>query len=310
MSKFIISGFYDEVSSDLKTQLELIKSLGGKYLCPRSINGKNISTFNVDSFKSEVLPLLNEYGVKISTMGSPYGKVKINDDVAFEAQLANLKNTVEICKEIGCKYIRVFSFFPPAGDDFNKYHDLVVEKMKKFLETVEGTDIMLLHENEKKIYGDNPNRCVRLYEAIANPKNFGLIYDASNYIQCDYDPVDAYFLTRDYITEFHIKDCYKETKVEVPLGLGQGSYDAILADADKHGFEGFVTLEPHTWKYSLLKRTFYIAPFWLIMMNFIKTFRYIDKQLNVSLFGKISRKDIFVIQHTNLVELLDKLKKS
>ena len=40
MSNIKISGFYDEVSGDLKTQLETIKAYGESYLCPRKINGK------------------------------------------------------------------------------------------------------------------------------------------------------------------------------------------------------------------------------------------------------------------------------
>ena len=42
MSKIKISGFYDEVSSNLKTQLDLMKELGESYICPRNINGKSI----------------------------------------------------------------------------------------------------------------------------------------------------------------------------------------------------------------------------------------------------------------------------
>ena len=43
-----ISGFYDEVSSDLKVQLELMKKLGERYICPRSVNGRNIADYTAD----------------------------------------------------------------------------------------------------------------------------------------------------------------------------------------------------------------------------------------------------------------------
>ncbi len=54
MSNIKISGFYDEVSSDLKTQLDTIKEYGESYLCPRKINGKNIADYTLEEFEKEV----------------------------------------------------------------------------------------------------------------------------------------------------------------------------------------------------------------------------------------------------------------
>ena len=38
-----ISGFYDEVSADLKVQLELMKKRGERHIGPRNGNGKSIA---------------------------------------------------------------------------------------------------------------------------------------------------------------------------------------------------------------------------------------------------------------------------
>lgn len=307
MSKFVISGFYDEAGTSLEKQLQLITQLGEEYLCPRSISGKNISSFTLESFNQEVLPMLNKYGVKISTIGSPYGKVALDNEEAIKGQLANLENTVEICKAIGCKYIRIFSFFPTKGKSIDSCHNEVVEKLKLFLDKVKGTDIILLHENEKHIYGDEPNRCIKLYKDINHPQ-FKLIYDASNYIQCGYDPVEAYELTKEYTVEYHIKDCAK-TKVEVPLGMGEGNYQALLQDLHKRGYEGFLTLEPHTAKYALGKIPLYLLPFMgLFLKGWRKTFREIDKYIGVKAFKKVSIKDVFVIQYNNLKKMLANIK--
>ena len=66
-----ISGFYDEVSGDLKTQLELCKKLGEQYICPRIVNGKNIANYTLEEFEKDIKPMLDEYGVKFSSIGSP-----------------------------------------------------------------------------------------------------------------------------------------------------------------------------------------------------------------------------------------------
>ena len=39
-----ISGFSDEIASDITTQFEVLNKLGIKYFEPRGVNGKSIST--------------------------------------------------------------------------------------------------------------------------------------------------------------------------------------------------------------------------------------------------------------------------
>ena len=172
MSKFIISGFYDEISSNLNTQIAEIKELGESYLCPRSINGKNIADYTAEEFKRDIKPILDENGIKFSSIGSPIGKVSIDDDAEFEKQKAQLKELVEIARMMDCKYIRAFSFF--YGDkDPESCFDTVLAKTKQFVEIVKGSGVKFMHENEKKIYGDVPERVMKLYNAI-NDEDFVL----------------------------------------------------------------------------------------------------------------------------------------
>ena len=153
-----ISGFYDEASSDLRKQCELIKSFGEEYLCPRVVNGRNISTYTAEEFEKEIKPILDEYGVKFSSIGSPIGKIDLYDDEAYAVQLKKLEELVKICKIMNCKYIRMFSFHVDPKGNYDEYFPVVVKKLKGFLEVVKGTDVILLHENEKKIYGFRINR--------------------------------------------------------------------------------------------------------------------------------------------------------
>ena len=64
-----ISGFYDEVSSDLETQLKLMKKLGESYICPRGVNGRNISSYTAAEFERDIKPVLDSYGAKFSSIG-------------------------------------------------------------------------------------------------------------------------------------------------------------------------------------------------------------------------------------------------
>ena len=250
-----ISGFYDEASSDLREQCELIKSFGEGYLCPRVVNGRNISTYTAEEFEKEIKPVLDEYGVKFSSIGSPIGKIDLYDDEAYEGQLKKLEELVKICKIMGCKYIRMFSFHVDAKGNYDEYFPVVVKKIRGFLEKVKGTDVILLHENEKKIYADTPERVLKLYKEINDPQ-FQLAFDASNFIQCNCNAPQAYEMLKEYVVYYHIKDCSPE-KVEVPIGLGEGGYDNMIHDLIvNRKYDGFMTLEPHTGKYAEAKIIF------------------------------------------------------
>ena len=115
--KVTISGFYDEVSTNLDTQIALLNELGEKYLCPRLVDGKNIADYTVEEFVEKVKPRLDKYDIKFSSIGSPIGKVNIDDEAGFEKQLKQLKELVKICEVMDCKYIRMFSFFMPKDSE-------------------------------------------------------------------------------------------------------------------------------------------------------------------------------------------------
>ena len=147
----IISGFADEISSDFDLQLKTVTELGMEYISLRSADGKGIAEYTVEEIKESILPRLNAAGVKVSSIGSPIGKVKIDDEEGFEKQLEQLETICEICKVLDTKYIRMFSFYMPEGENPDDYKDVVLEKMKKYVEIARKHNVVLIHENEKEI---------------------------------------------------------------------------------------------------------------------------------------------------------------
>ncbi|HHX49462.1 MAG TPA: sugar phosphate isomerase/epimerase [Clostridiales bacterium] len=300
--KVQISGFYDEVTSDFNKQMALAKKLGGEYICPRNVDGKNIANYSLEEFQVSILPRMKENDIKFSSIGSPIGKIGINDEQGYEKQKKQLETLIRIAKKADCKYIRVFSFFY-GKEDPDSCLDKVVEKMRGFLEIAKGSGVTLLHENEKKIFGDVPSRVLKLYE---NLKDDGLqfIFDSSNFVQCDVNVKEAFEQLKDIIVYYHIKDC-SEYKVEVPLGVGLGEYQYIIDELKKRNYEGFMTLEPHTWKYAVLKPLVYFIPFMpLIMNNYFKAFRLIDKAKGINFFKCVSRQEVFEWQFKTLEEMI------
>lgn len=241
MSKFIISGFADEIDSKIKKQFEHLNKLGISYFEPRGVNGVNIADLNekqLDELKADMA----EYGIKVSSIGSPIGKISINDP--FEPHLEKLKRVIEIAKELGTKYIRIFSFFIPKGEEPEKYRDEVMSRMKKMCDLAEAEGVILLHENEKEIYGDIAKRCLDIFETVKSPALKG-VFDPANFIQCEQKVYpDAFEMLKPHIVYIHIKDAQKNGEV-VPAGYGEGNVEAIIKELHKDDYEGFLSLEPH-----------------------------------------------------------------
>lgn len=253
MNKIIISGFSDEIDKCFDTQLKTATTLGMDHICLRSADGKGIAEYTLEEFKSALMPQLDKYNVKVSSLGSPIGKVKIDDEEGFKKQLEQLHTLCQIAKEVNCKYIRVFSFYIPEGDDFTKYTSEVIRKLTQFVDIAAQYEIVLIHENEKDIYGDIKERCLEILSTINSPY-FKAAFDFANFVQCGEDTKACYDLLKDFVAYIHIKDAVSSDNDNVPCGTGEGKIAEILRQAIKEDdYEGFLTLEPHLVIFDSLK---------------------------------------------------------
>jgi sugar phosphate isomerase/epimerase len=248
----MISGFSDEISSDFNTQLEVVSNLGMHYISLRGIDGKNIGDFSVDEIKENVLPRLEKSNIGVSSIGSPIGKVFINDEDDFVKQKTMLDTLCQISNLLDCKYIRIFSFYIPKGEDADNYRDDVISKLKEFAAIAEKYDVILLHENEKDIYGDNAKRCHEILTEVGSPYFKG-IFDFANFVQCGEDTQACYDLLKDEIVYIHIKDAVTTDSQNVVCGTGEGKIPELLAQFIQSGYKGFLTLEPHLVLFDSLK---------------------------------------------------------
>jgi len=248
----MISGFADEISSDFDTQLRVVSELGMHYISLRGIDGKNIADYTVDEIKENVLPRLQKAAIGVSSIGSPIGKVFINDEEGFEKQKVTLDRLCKIANLWDCKYIRIFSFYIPKGENADKYKDEVIQKLKEFAAISEKYDVVLLHENEKDIYGDIARRCKEILKEVGSAY-FKAIFDFANFVQCGEDTQACYDLLKDEVVYIHIKDAVSTDNENVVCGTGEGKIPEILAQAIHAGYKGFLTLEPHLVLFDSLK---------------------------------------------------------
>ena len=236
MSYSRISGFSDEIDRGIVKQFTVLNKLGISYFEPRGVDGKNISELSDEEVKA-LKANMQKYGIKVSSIGSPIGKMFLSED--FDAHFETFKRVVKIAKELDTKYIRIFSFFHSYDE-----RDTVIEKLKMMIEYAKENGVVLLHENEKEIYGDTIERCKDLMDTLYCD-NFKAVFDPANFVQCGQDTKKAYEVMKPYIEYMHIKDAAASDGSVVPSGYGDGNLEYILTDLLKSGFDGFLSLEPH-----------------------------------------------------------------
>lgn len=108
----LISGFADEIDPSLNRQLEALQKMGIRYIEMRGVDGKSL-VHCTDSELSVIHRKLDAAGVRLSSVGSPIGKIGIEDDFAPHWEL--FQRTVEIAQKLDAPFIRMFSFYPPGG---------------------------------------------------------------------------------------------------------------------------------------------------------------------------------------------------
>lgn len=240
MANFILSAFSDEIHDDLKIQMDVLEKNGIHYIEMRGVNGKNVSDLTLEEAKA-IKKEMDERGFKVSSIGSPIGKIGILDE--FEPHLEKFKHTLELAVILGAPYIRMFSFWMVEGEDPAKYRDEVLSRWRAFLDAAKGYDITLLHENEKRIYGDTAERCLDLAASLNDPQ-LKLIFDPANFIQCGVETYPhAFNLLKDHVIYFHIKDALDGSGKVVPAGYGKGQILEILRELPD--YDGFLSIEPH-----------------------------------------------------------------
>jgi sugar phosphate isomerase/epimerase len=237
-----LSGFADEITADLQTQCETLQGLGIGSIELRSAWDTNVLDLD-DGQLEAARTILASQNIQTSSVGSPIGKISITDD--FEPHLVRFERALHVARVLDAPYIRLFSFFIPSGREPGRYRDEVLRRMAALTSAAHGHDVVLLHENEKDIYGDNPQRCLDIVESVGS-EQLRLVWDPANFVQCAVRPfTDGYHLLRPYLEYLHIKDAVMATGQVVPAGEGDGELAQTLRALAADGFDGFFSMEPH-----------------------------------------------------------------
>ena len=240
MSKIILSAFADEYDNSFEEQMKGLSSLGIGYVEVRGVDGKNVSTLTRDEVM-EAKAKLDAYGIGVSAIGSPLGKVTLDSDLSLHFETA--RRVFETANVLGTKYIRMFSFYAPEGKNIVDCKGEAFDALGKLVDLANSMGVTLCHENESHIYGQMPKE---VNDLLTSVPALGGIFDAANYRMHDADVIEGIKATFNNFKYMHIKDAIFASQEVVPAGEGEGKIAEILNYIDENtDAEVFLTLEPH-----------------------------------------------------------------
>ncbi len=234
--KFVLSAFADEADSSINRQIEALRRNGISFLEIRGVDGVNISKITTEKAK-EVREKLDRAGIGVWSIGSPIGKIHRGDDL--DQHFREYENLLKCTETLGAKRIRMFSFYPKKGEDVESVREYALESLEKLI-ALTPDDVVLCHENEKGIFGQNAENCLLLHKTFPRLR---AVFDPANFVQCGVDTLKAWEMLSPYVDYMHVKDANADGAV-VPPGEGLGQLPALFGKFDAMG-GGTLTLEPH-----------------------------------------------------------------
>lgn len=253
-----ISAFGDEIAFGLEEQIAALKEQGVGAVEVRSAWGVNVVDLDADQL-DRASTLLGAAGIAVSAIGSPVGKAAVDGD--FDAELKRLRAAMDAAKRLRTKRIRVFSFFIPDGRHAD-FRDDVLRRMTAFTREAAAQDLVLVHENESYLYGDDAEHCRDLVESVGSPA-LKIAFDPANFVQVEVRPFDeAWPLLASHVDHFHVKDAVRVDRDGLPpypahapelqlmasvrpAGQGEGQLEQLLNALERQDYRGYLVLEPH-----------------------------------------------------------------
>lgn len=286
-ARVLLTGFADEaaIHKTAVEQFSAFAAIGLEYYSIRFIDVGNGVKNVMKLTKSEIQKIRHleaDYGLSVSSIGSPIGKVKLQDVddgtknayVPFKKYLDRDVNKVcELAHAFETKLIRGFSFYHPKGTDPWDHIPQVADQLGKIAEACHRADLTFGLEVEGNLVGQNGELLREIHRQVNHPAMV-LIFDAANLICQGYTPAETfeqYLAMKPAIGWMHIKD-YRDPKGRqgkqahvdedtlknfVPADRGQAAHEAILSDFReelpklerkfrRRGIPGvFLDLEPH-----------------------------------------------------------------
>ena len=282
----LLSGFADESAIDKTAvqQFTAFAALGLKYYSLRFIDAgdgiKNVMALSDPEIRT-VATMQSDYGLSVSSIGSPIGKVKLRDVddgtdnrfVPFDQYLReDVATACDRAEAFGCRLLRGFSFYHPKDTDPADHIDQVVDQLGQIAEACDARGLTFGLEVEANLVGQTGPLLATIADRVDHPAML-TIFDGGNIVTQGFTPDETfaqYLAMKPSLGWVHIKDYHDpdpagriehvdEASLDcfVPADRGDSGHEAILRDLrdflptlhdrmTSRGAAGvFLDLEPH-----------------------------------------------------------------
>ncbi len=257
----LLSGFADEAANQktLDQQFSAFAALGLRFFSIRFVDAGNgiKNVMGLDDGEIEiVLNKMDEYGLSVSSLGSPIGKVKLCDvddgtSTAFRPFDEYIRDEVpracELANRLGTKLIRGFSFYHPKGSRLEDHLAQATDQVGQIADVCRAQGLVFGLEVEANLVGQNGSILAQMHEQIAN-EALVLIFDGGNLVTQGLSTEEVFQQYQEMkpgLGWIHVKDFkapadYADVrdghvneealKHFVPVELGDSGYARILKD--------------------------------------------------------------------------------
>lgn len=241
----------DEATQDFAEAVELAKDCGLQGLELRSVNDTPIDKIPPMLLR-EWKRRLNDEGLAVCSLASSFYKCRPEEGLSEE--LEKLSRLCDAADILGCGTIRGFAFFAPeSGRAAPEELAPFFERPRKLLRQ-RGKRLLL--EADPSVNTTNHAALAALL-GLLDREAFGAIYDPGNDI---YDPLgekpfpEGYGAVCSRIFHVHVKDAVllEGNPFCVKPGTGLVDYRGLLGALIQDGYDGWLSLEPHYRKGSVL----------------------------------------------------------
>ena len=284
LSPVLLSGFADEAANNktIEQQFCAFAALGLRYYTIRFMDAgdgiQNVMLLSPEAI-DRVLKLQGEYGLQVSSIGSPIGKVKLldvedgtsNRYIPFQDYLQrDVRRACELANTFGTKLIRGFSFYHPKGTNPELHLSQAIDQLGQIARVCDQHGLTFGLEVEANLIGQTGKLLQKIHEGVSDPAML-LIFDGANLVcqgMTTEQTYEEYQAMKNGLGWLHIKDYKKpiarsshvdeeSLKSFVPADQGDSGHEAILRDLKQgyldllaklaqRGIPGlFLDLEPH-----------------------------------------------------------------
>ena len=272
VSSYCLDSLMEAGKMTLFEVIDWVAKQGGECIefVPFAFRFDDEATGKIDSeFIAKVIRRVKDAGIEAVNY-SVLSNLCVEDDEAFEKEVARICHHVDIAAELGVPRMRhdISAFRRPLDQnglkDFDALLPRMVEGARRITEYAKGRGVRTLIEN----HGFFVNGCDRVERVIngVNHENYGLLLDTGNIICMDEDPSVAAWRLASQAEIVHLKDFYIRHRdpgdtTQFDCGghwfrsyagrylrgsiLAQGDLDmwAILGSLKKAGFDGNLMIE-------------------------------------------------------------------